>query len=70
MFLQLTKTFLKHVVATVNMEEPAELVVNWDQTGIKIVPSSMWPMVEHVQSVLRWLELMINARSQLLSVDL
>ena len=31
----------------VNMEEPAELIVNWDQTGIKIVPYSKWPMVEH-----------------------
>ena len=27
------------------MEEiPAELVLNWDQTGIKIVPSSTWTM--------------------------
>ena len=27
------------------MEEiPAELILNWDQTGIKIVPSSTWTM--------------------------
>ena len=46
-FSQLKKTFLNNVVATVNMEEPAELIINWDQTGIKIVPYSKWPMVEH-----------------------
>ena len=23
---------------------PAELIVNWDQTGIKLVPSSSWTM--------------------------
>ena len=27
------------------MEEiPAELILNWDQTGIKIVPSNTWTM--------------------------
>ena len=41
------KMFLNDVVATVNMEEfPAELILNWDQTGIKIVPSSTWTMEE------------------------
>ena len=25
-------------------ETPAELVLNWDQTGIKLVPSSTWTM--------------------------
>ena len=37
-FAALTKAFLADMVATVTMEEiPAELIVNWDQTGIKIV---------------------------------
>ena len=41
----LKKSFLADVVATVTMEEiPAELILNWDQTGIKIVPSSTWTM--------------------------
>ena len=41
------KVFLNDVVATVTMEEvPAELILNWDQIGIKVVPSSMWTMEE------------------------
>ena len=37
--------FLQNVVTTVEMEEiPPELILNWDQTGIKIVPSSTWTM--------------------------
>ena len=37
--------FLDAVTETVFMEEiPAEFVLNWDQTGIKLVPSSVWTM--------------------------
>ena len=37
--------FLEDVVATVEMEEiPPELILNWDQTGIRIVPSNSWTM--------------------------
>ena len=44
-FSALKKSFLRDVVATVTMEEiPAELIMNWDQTGIKLVPSSSWTM--------------------------
>ena len=44
-FAQLKQQFLADVVTTVEMEEiPAELILNWDQTGIKIVPSSTWNM--------------------------
>ena len=44
-FLELKEQFLADVVATVEMEEiPPELILNWDQTGIKIVPSSTWTM--------------------------
>ena len=33
------------VVATVEMEEiPPELILNWDQTGIRIAPSNTWTM--------------------------
>ena len=47
-FAEQKKVFLNDVVATVTMEEiPAELILNWDQTGIKVVPSSMWTMEEH-----------------------
>lgn len=44
-FTRLKQQFLADVVTTVEMEEiPAELILNWDQTGIKIVPSSTWTM--------------------------
>ena len=44
-FAQLKEAFLDDVVATVQMEEiPPELILNWDQTGIKIVPSNTWTM--------------------------
>jgi len=46
-FAEQKKVFLNYVVATVTMEEiPAELILNWDQTGIKVVPSSTWTMEE------------------------
>ena len=33
------------VVTTITFEEiPAQLVLNWDQTGVKLVPSSGWTM--------------------------
>lgn len=44
-FEELKKSFLDEVVTTVSMEEiPPELLMNWDQTGMKIVPSSSWKM--------------------------
>ena len=44
-FNQAKEQFLEDVVTTVDMEEiPPELILNWDQTGIKIVPSSTWTM--------------------------
>ena len=37
--------FLDAVAEAAIMEEiPAELVLNWDQTGIKLVPSLVWTM--------------------------
>ena len=43
-FSELQKSFLDDVVSTVVMEEiPAELIMNWDQTDIKLFPSS-WTM--------------------------
>ena len=41
----LKKSFLTDVFTTVTMEDvPPELILNWDQTGIKLVPSSSWTM--------------------------
>ena len=37
--------FLEDIASIVTMEEiPSALIVNWDQTGINIVPSSSWTM--------------------------
>ena len=44
-FEEKKREFLSDVATTVEMEEiPAELVLNWDQTGIRLVPSSTWTM--------------------------
>ena len=44
-FLERKQAFLREVVTTVEMEEvPIELILNWDQTGVKIVPTSNWTM--------------------------
>ena len=44
-FSALLRSFLDDVVTTVEMEEiPPELIFNWDQTGIKLVPSTSWTM--------------------------
>ena len=41
----LKRSFLSDFHTTVTMEEiPAELIFNWDQTGIKLVPCSSWTM--------------------------
>ena len=44
-FEALKTQYLFDIKATVEMMEiPPELVINWDQTGIKIVPVSSWTM--------------------------
>lgn len=44
-FADLRSSFLSDVTAIVTMEEIfPDIVLNWDQTGIKFVPSSGWTM--------------------------
>ena len=44
-FEEVGHSFLEEVYSTVLMEDiQPELVLNWDQTGIKIVPASSWTM--------------------------
>ena len=44
-FEKVKKGFLDDVVSVVKMEEiPPELILNWDQTGIHLVPASGWTM--------------------------
>ena len=46
-FAEIKRSFLRSVVETVTLEEiPPELILNWDQTGIMIIPSSSWTMHE------------------------
>ena len=38
-------SFLTEVVETVDMNDiPPELILNWDQTGINLVPTALWMM--------------------------
>jgi hypothetical protein len=40
-FAELKQFFLEEVHTTISMEDiQAELIMNWDQTGIRLVPSS------------------------------
>ena len=44
-FEQLKESFLNDVVSVVTMEEiPPQLILNWDQTGIHLVPASSWTL--------------------------
>ena len=44
-FEALKSQFLEDIKATIEMQDiPPELVINWDQTGIKLVPVSSWTM--------------------------
>ena len=44
-FARRKQAFLDEVVGVVEMEEiPPELILNWDQTGINLVPASGWTM--------------------------
>ena len=46
-FEKLKKQFLSDVCSTVVMEDiPEELIVNWDQTGLKYVPVSNWTFAD------------------------
>ena len=46
-FKEIKKEFLQEVVQIVEMEEICgELILNWNQTGLNIVPSSSWTMGE------------------------
>ena len=62
-FAEIKEQFLRNVVSTVEfMEIPAELILNWDQTGIKIVPSCSWTMDRQGSKPVEMLESRINAK--------
>ncbi len=44
-FLEIKGNFLQEIIDVVEMEEiPAELILNWDQTGLNLIPSATWTM--------------------------
>ena len=44
-FRDVKEEFLQGVIDVVKMEEiPSQLILNWDQTGLHLVPASNWPM--------------------------
>ena len=60
------KEFLDDLVTTVEMEEILpELILNWDQTGIQLVPSSSWTMSKEVSREFKWWAKMTNVKLQL-----
>ena len=60
-FKEVKGQFLDDVIATVELEKiPAQLILNWDQTGIKTVLSSSWTTEKERSKLLGW---MINVRT-------
>ena len=60
-FKQVKKQFLKKVAEIVVMEEiPHELVLNWDQTGLNVVPASVWTMDKQGTDLLQPLDVSVN----------
>ena len=42
---EVRRSFLTEILETVSLEDiPAELIFNWDQTGINLVPTALWTM--------------------------
>ena len=46
------QTFLSDILETVSMNDiPEDLIFNWDQTGINLVPGALWTMDKKEKSV-------------------
>ena len=44
-FRAMKEQFLQEIIDVVNMEEiPGELILNWDQTGLNLIPAPTWTM--------------------------
>ena len=47
-YVELKEQFLANIAAEIILNDiPAYLVINWDQTGLKIVPTGEWTTVRH-----------------------
>ena len=46
-FREVKAAFLQEIVDIVKMEEvPSKLILNWDQTGLNLVPALSWTMAD------------------------
>ena len=46
-FQEIKTAFLKDIIDVVTMDEiPSDLIFNWDQTGLNLVPASSWTMYQ------------------------
>ena len=53
---EVKKTFLTEILETVEFNDiPPELIFNWDQTGINLVPTALWTMDKKGKKELRLL---------------
>ena len=69
-FAAVKQAFLDDMVALATMEDvPPELVLNWDQTGIHLVPASTWTMDKEGSNTLKSLGPMTNDKSLQFSVE-
>ena len=54
MFQELKEVFLVDIVAEVIMNDiPDELIFNWDQTGLSIIPTGEWTMEKRGEKVIK-----------------
>ena len=61
------QTFLSEILDTVALNDiPPELIFNWDQTGINLVPTALWTLDKRGRRELRLLVIKINGTLLLL----
>ena len=64
-FNQLKTSFLQEIIDVVKMEEiPIDLILNWDQTGLNLVPVSSWTMEKKEARGWRYKGLPISGKSR------
>ena len=65
-FEEVKECFMADIQAEVMMKEiPDDLIVNWDQTPLHIVPTGDWTMHRKGEKIIPLLILMISVKSQL-----
>lgn len=61
--VEVKQTFLSDIVETVSMNDiPEDLIFNWDQTGINLVPGALWTMDKKGKSVYKLMDCRISVK--------